>query len=154
VDEVDAGHHLEQFSGYMGGGPNTVRREIDPAWIGPGVGNEFSDRLGGNTWIDFHHIGRAHDAGDGRNVPDEIEIEIEPVVKRCADRIIRPDQEKRIAVRRCADDYFGANIATCARSGFDDKGLTSCSHWPIRRERMSVVPPAAKAKTTRTGRVG
>ena len=105
----------------MDGGPNTRRREIDPAWIGPGVGNEFWDRFGWNTWIDFHHIGRAHDAGDGRNVPDEIEIEV--VVKRCADRIIRPDQEECVTVRSCAHDRLGADIAASTGPVLDDEWL-------------------------------
>src|SRR6516164_7505367 len=54
VDYVDARHDLEQFSGYVDGGPNAGRREIDPAGIRLGVGNEFWDRFGRNTWIDFH----------------------------------------------------------------------------------------------------
>ena len=121
----------------MDGGPNTRRREIDPAWIGPGVGNEFWDRFGRNTWIDFHHIGRAHDAGDGRNVADEIEIEL--VVNRCADRVIRPDQEERVAVRSCAHDRLGAILPPAPGRLSTTNGcpFRSDSHWPVRRARVS-----------------
>src|SRR5215469_17893492 len=113
----------------MDGGPNAGRREIDPAWIGLGVGNEFWDRFDRNTWIDFHHIGRAHNAGDGGNVPDEIEIEV--VVKRYADRIIRRDQEERVAVRSCAHDRLGADSAATTGPVLDDEWLAEPLRQPL-----------------------
>ena len=73
VDHVDAGHHLEQLAGDMERTPGAARRHVDLARIGLGIGDELRDRLGGKRWIDQHDKGPAHDAGDRRDVPNEIE---------------------------------------------------------------------------------
>jgi hypothetical protein len=80
------------------------------------------DRFGRNSWIDLHHVRRTHDAGDRGDVVDEIEIEL--LVERCADRIVRPDQEERIAVWGCTDGRLGADSAAAARPVLDDELLS------------------------------
>jgi hypothetical protein len=59
------------------------------------------------------------------------EIEIEPLVQRCVDRVIRSGQQERIAVSRRAHDRFGANIAACAASVFDDELLVQALRQPL-----------------------
>ena len=86
VNHVDAGHHLEQLAGYMGGVPVPARRHVDLARIGLGIGDELGNRLGRNRWIHHHDMGRADDARDRRDVADEIEIEL--VVERRVDRVV------------------------------------------------------------------
>jgi hypothetical protein len=51
---------------------------------------------------------------------DEIEI----VIERCTDRVRRIDQKKRVAIRLCPHDRFGANVAAGARAILDDELLT------------------------------
>jgi hypothetical protein len=45
-----------------------------------GVGDEFGDRFGRNRWMHHHDVGHDHNAGDRRDVVDEIEAKV--VVKR------------------------------------------------------------------------
>ena len=52
-----------------------------------------------------HDIGRAHDAGYGRNVADEIVAEL--LVKRCVDRVGQRGQQERVAIGRRAHGHFG-----------------------------------------------
>jgi hypothetical protein len=68
-----------------------------------------------------HHVRRADDAGDGRDVAQEIEIEF--FVERGVNGIRRTGQEKRIAVGLRADDRLGAQIAASARPVFNNERL-------------------------------
>ena len=74
------------------------RPHVELARIGFGVGDELGNGLGRNRWIDHHDKGIAHDARDGRDIADKVEVEL--VVERRVDRIERSGQQKRIAVRR------------------------------------------------------
>ena len=67
--------------------------------------------LAGNDGFTTMTMGHAHDAGDRRDVADEIEIEL--VVERRVDRVARADQQQRVAVRRRAHDRLGARY--CCR---------------------------------------
>ena len=96
VQHVDAGHHLEQLAGDMWPWFRCRPRHVDLAGICFGVGDELGNGLGRNRRIHLHDIGHAHDAGDRRNVANEIEIEL--VVERRVDRVRRSDQEERVAV--------------------------------------------------------
>src|SRR5262245_29447693 len=75
VDQIDAGHHLEQLAGNMASTPNAARRHIDLARIGLGVRDELGNRLGWNRWMDRHDKRLADDGCDRCDVADEIEIE-------------------------------------------------------------------------------
>jgi hypothetical protein len=107
-DQVDSGHHLEQFAEDMGDGPVAGRCHVDLAGIGLGVGDELRDRLSWNGWIDHHDIRAAANARDRRNVADEIEIEL--FAKRRVYRARQANKQERIAVRRCPHDGFGADL--------------------------------------------
>src|SRR5262249_5096904 len=75
VNDVDTGHHLEQFAGHMGPAASAARRKADLAGIAFGVSDELGNGLGWNRWIDHHDAGHANDACNRRDVADEIEIE-------------------------------------------------------------------------------
>src|SRR2546423_253622 len=110
MDQVDASHHLEQFSRYMERVSSPRRCKVDLSWIGPGIGDEIGNgrrRKGGG---DLHDIRDANEASYGRDVMNEIEIEL--TVKRRVDRIRKGNQEERVAVRPCAHHHLGADIAT------------------------------------------
>ena len=150
----DAGHHLEQLAGDMGRGPVAGRRHVDLARIGLGVGDELGNGLGRNRWIHHHDIGRADDAGDRRDVADEIEIEL--VVERRVDRVRRTDQQQRIAVGG-ARTTASVPILLPAPGRFSMMNCwpsRSDSHCPIRRAMMSVAPAGGKPTMMRTGRAG
>src|SRR5215468_8870136 len=58
---------------------------------------------------------------DRRYFADEIEIEL--VVERRVHRVRQPDEQERIAVRRCPHDALGADIAAGTRSVLNDEWL-------------------------------
>jgi hypothetical protein len=103
----------------MAGGPNPGRGHVDLAWIGFRVGDELGKRFDRKRWIDDHNIGRAHDAGNGRDVVDEIEIEL--AVQRCVDRVRKTGEQKRIAIRRRMHHGLGSDIAARTRPVLDDE---------------------------------
>src|SRR5262249_48921232 len=121
VDQVDTGLHLEPFAEDVGDGPAAGRSHDDLARIGLGVGDELGDRLGWNGWVDHDDIRGAANARDRRYFADEIEIEL--LVERRVHRVRQPDEQERIAVRRCPHDALGADIAAGTRSVLDDEWL-------------------------------
>jgi len=64
---------------------------------------------------------RAANARDRRYFADEIEIEL--LVERRVHRVRHADKQKRIAVRDCPHDAFGADIAARTRSVLNDEWL-------------------------------
>src|SRR5262249_10196584 len=121
VDQVDTGHHLEPFAEDVGHGPAAGRSHVDLARTGLGVGDELRDRIGWNGWIDHHDITGASNARDRRYFEDKIESEL--VVERRVHWVRQPDEQARIAVRRCPHDAFGADIAAGTRSVLNDEWL-------------------------------
>ena len=83
--------------------------QVELARIGLGIGDELGNRFGRNRWMDHHHVGKAEDASDRRDVAEKNEIEL---VEECrVDRVRRTDQKERIAIRRRAHGRFSADIA-------------------------------------------
>jgi len=80
VNHFDASHHLEQLAGYMAGGSDTGRSQIDLARAGLGIGDELGNRFGRNGWIYHHDQGEANDASDRGDVTEKNETEL--VVER------------------------------------------------------------------------
>src|SRR5712675_2507854 len=105
----------------MRGGPNTRRPHADPARIGLGIGNELGNRFDRNRRMYHHHHWQSHNAGDRRNVAKKNEIEL--FVESRVDWPRHVGLEERIAVRLCAHDRFGADIAAAARTVFYDELL-------------------------------
>jgi hypothetical protein len=68
-------------------------------------------------------------ACDRRDVADEIETEL--VVERGVDGVPTADYEQRVAVRRCAHDGLGADIAAAARPVLDHEWLAKPLRQPL-----------------------
>src|SRR5262244_427716 len=122
MHQVDPGHHLEQLARHMGGSSDTARRHGDLARIGLGIGDELGNCFGWNRWMHRYDVRLPVNACDRRDVADEIETEL--VIERGVDGVPTADYEQRVAVRRCAHDRLGADIAARAWSILDDEWLT------------------------------
>src|SRR5262245_56119459 len=129
VHEVDAGHHLEQFTGNMVSGTNAGRRHVDPAGIGLGIGDELGNRLDRHRGMHLYGKRVASNARDRRDVADEIEIEL--VVEGGVDRVHSNASEKRIAVRGRTYNGLGGDIAGSSWSVLDDELLVEPLRQPF-----------------------
>ena len=129
VDDVDAGHELEQLGRDMGSGAVARRGEVELAGIGLGIGDELGNRFDRQRRIHLHDHGGAHDARDRSDIAEEIEIEV--VVERHVDHVRRRDQEQRIAVGRRVGSGLGTDIAAGARPVVDDELLAEPLRQPV-----------------------
>src|SRR5262249_39699038 len=92
-------------------------------------------------WMNHHDEHAAADGGDRRDVANEIEIEL--LVERRVDRVVRACQEDRVSVRGHAYDRLGADIAGGTRSVLDDEGLAKMLRQPLSHQaRDDVIRPA------------
>src|SRR5262245_20123111 len=91
--------------------------------------------------MDHRHVRNADDAGDRRDVADEVEIEF--VVEGRIDQICPRDKEERVAVRRRAHDRFGADIAATAWPVIDHEWLAEPFRQPLTDEARENVLRAA-----------
>jgi hypothetical protein len=117
-----ARHHREQLARNMGRLAVAARRKANLAGIGFGVGDEFGDRFGRNRRMDYHHERPAEDAGDRRDVADEVVTEL--LVKGRVNGLRGVEHKQCVAVRTRAHDDFGGNVAACSRPVLDDECLT------------------------------
>ena len=154
VGEVHAGHELEQFAGDMLRAADAGRCHVELARIGLGVGDELNHGLGRHGRVDLHDERNGLDRCDRRDVADKVEVEL--LVQRDIDRVLRIDRQQGVAVGRHVGHGFGRNIAGGARTDLDDELLASFSerNCPNRRTTMSVALPAAWPTTIFTGRDG
>src|ERR1700726_1052896 len=74
MDQINAGHHLEQFAGNMLRASYPARPHVELAGICLGIGDELWKRLDRNRWVHIDYLGRARDACDGRDVAVKGEI--------------------------------------------------------------------------------
>jgi len=144
VHEVDAGHHLEQLAGHVGRRPTAGRCHVDLARICLGIGDELWNRFGRNRRMYRHDVWVANDASDGRDVADEIEIEL--VVERRVDRVGRSDQEERVSVGGRAHYGLGADVAAAARPVLDDEWLAEPLREPLTDQARDDVTWATRSK--------
>src|SRR6266540_4017088 len=105
---------------------NLARRHVDLAWISLGISDELRDRASWNRWIHQHDVGHDNNAGDRRDVADEIEVEL--VIECRVDRVRGGGQEESVAVGRRAHDRLGADIGAATRP----LSITNC--WPSRSD--------------------
>src|SRR5262249_16057433 len=119
--QIDASHHLEQLAEPVWGAAVAGRAHVDLGRMCLGIGDELRNGLGRERGIDHHEKGDNADTRNGRNIADEIEIEI--VVNRRIDPVRRCYDEKGVSVRRWTDDDFSADIAAGAWSIVDNKRL-------------------------------
>src|SRR5215212_5538503 len=99
----------------------TSRRHVNFAWIGLGISDELGNTLCGKSRLHHHDAGLAADAHDGRNITNEIQIEL--FIKCRVDRIRRIYQEQGVAVRRCVHDCLHSDSAAGAGTVLDDEWL-------------------------------
>jgi hypothetical protein len=76
-----------------------------------------------------HYARYTDNAGDRSNIASKIEIEL--IVQRRVDRVVTPGYEQCIAVRRCAHDRLGADIAAGSRSVLDHEWLAEALRQPL-----------------------
>ena len=141
---VDAGHELEQFAGHMRRRADAGRRHVDLARIGLGIGDELRDRFGRKRRHHDHDVGIAADAGDRRDVADEIVIQL--VVERRIDRVGKRRQQQRLPVGRRLDHRLGGDTAAAADPVLDDERLAEPIGQPLRHQARQNVGRAAGAK--------
>src|SRR5450759_1929782 len=113
----------------MGQSPVAARRHVDLARIGFGISDELGNGPGRKRWIDLHDEWRAHDAGDRRDVADEIETEL--VVKRGIARVCRRDQEEGVTVSGRAHYHLGSDIAGGAWPVLNNEWMTKPLRQPL-----------------------
>src|SRR5262245_64098062 len=145
MDHGDAGHHLKQLAGYVGGGTDARRRHVDLAGIGLGIGDEVGNGLGRNRWVHHHGAGLAANARDRRDVVDETETEL--VVERRVDRMGAGDQEECIAIRRCTYDRLSSDSAASPGAVVDDEWLAEPLLQPLSHRACEDVARAAGGKS-------
>ena len=117
---------------------DACRAHVDLARIGLGVGDEFGKRLCRYRGIDRDNIGAAANAGDRRDIFDEIEVEV--FVERCVDRVRGHHlHQNGVAVRLRAHDRFGADIAAGARPILDDELLAETLAGRLRYDARQAV---------------
>ena len=122
--------------------PDATRRHAELARICLGVGDELRNSCGRNRWVHHHDAGHDDNAGDRRDVTDEMEIQL--VIERRVDRLCRTDREQRIAVGGREYDGLGGNVGTSARPVLDDEWLAKPLRQPL--VRVSRRTPAASRR--------
>ena len=144
MNQIDAGHHLEQFAEDVGRGPVALRGHVELARIGFRIGDELGNGFGGDRWIDDHDKESARDSCDRRNVPNEIEIEVR--VERGVDGVCRRCPKQRVAIRRRLHNDFGADIAAGARPVLNDELLAEPLRQSLTDQARDNVRPDARRK--------
>src|SRR5215472_14779309 len=94
-----------------------------------GISDELGDRLSWNRWIHHHEVGHDNNAGDRRDVADEIEVEL--LIKRRVHRVRRMDEEERIAIRYRTHDGLRGDIGAGARPVLDNELLAEPLREPL-----------------------
>ena len=156
MHHVDAGEHLEEFTGHVDRGPVAGRCHVELAGIGLGIGDQLGDGLDRQRGMHHHDVGEANDARDRLHLLDEIEIEL--VVERGVDRVRRSDQQQRVAVRRGPQHLLGGDIGAAARPVLDDERLAEFFRKPLphqtRREIRRAAGGVADHQPHRPRRIG
>src|SRR5262249_40858170 len=81
--QINAGHHLEQFTGNVSRAPIAARAHADLAGIGLRVGDEFGNSCDIKRWIHLHDMRHTDDARNRRNITNEVVVEF--FEQRCID---------------------------------------------------------------------
>jgi len=91
-----------------------------------------------------HDVGHDHNAGDRRDVADEIEVEL--VIERRVERVRRNGHEERIAIRCRTHDRLRGDITAGARPVLDDELLAEPLREPLADQACDDVGAAAGGK--------
>src|SRR5215472_18578364 len=128
----------------MAGNSDTGRGHADLARIGLGIGDELGNRLGRKRWMYRYDVGLPVNAGDRRDVADEIETKL--VIERGVDGIPTADHEQRVSVCGRAHDGLGSDVGTSTRSVLDDEWLAKPLRQPLAHQARDHVEIAASGK--------
>src|SRR5262245_12864660 len=110
-------------------GPDPGRGRVDLAGIGLCIVDEGRNRFGWKRWIGQHGLRLPSDTRHGRDVADEIEIELS--VECGVDCVSRTDQKERIAVRGRVNDELVGDIGGRAGPVLDDEWLAKTRRQPL-----------------------
>src|SRR5215204_4082871 len=94
--------------------------------------------------MDHQDVRPTGDAGDRRNIPDEIEIQL--VIQRRVDCVRRTADEQRIAIWWRTHDRLSAQIAASTAPILDDKWLAKSIRQPLTDQAREDVESAAGAE--------
>ncbi len=94
--------------------------------------------------MDRQHQRAAHATCDGRDIADEIEIEL--LVERRIDGVWRTNQKQRVTVGGRMHDCFGGCIAAGARPVLDDERVAEPLRQPLTDQTRENVVGAAGSK--------
>ena len=117
---------------------------VDLARIGFRIGDEFGNRLCWKRCTDRHDVGESDDAGNRRDVADEIETEF--FVECRIDCVYRTAQQERVTVSGGTNDRFGRQIAARAGPVLDDERLLELLRQPLTDQARNDVKIAACRK--------
>jgi hypothetical protein len=120
------------------------RRHGDLAGIGLGIGDELGERLGREGGRHLHHERLGVDGGNGRDIAQEVVIEL--LIKRGVNGIRRGDDEERVAIGGGVGDIGGRQIAARAGAIFHHDRLTELLRQRLREDAGDDVGPAAGRK--------
>src|SRR5215216_3183252 len=89
VDHIDTSHHLEELTRNVAAGAGASRRKTDFSRATLGMRDELGNRLSRKRWIHHHDEGASDDAGDWRDIAEEVVVKL--VIERRVYRIVRTD---------------------------------------------------------------
>src|SRR5262249_29249716 len=142
--QINAGHHLEQFTGNVSRAPIAARTHADLAGIGLRVGDELGNSCDWKRWIHLHDMRHTDDARNRRNITNEVVVEF--FEQCCIDCCGSADHEERIAVCRRTHDRLYTDIATTAGTVLDEELLTEPLRQQLTNEARSNVVHATGCK--------
>jgi hypothetical protein len=120
---------------------DTAGPHIDLAGIGLGVRNQVGNRLRRQRRVYHQHAHSTDDAGNRRDIADEIETKI--VVKRGVPGVIRTNHQERIAIGRRPHHRLGGETAARARPVLDHELLAEPFRQQLARQPANYVSRAA-----------
>jgi hypothetical protein len=142
--QINAGHHLEQFTGNVSRTSIAARAHADLAGIGFSVGDELGNSRDRKRWIDLHDMRHTDDARNRRNITNEVVVEF--FEQCCIDCCRSTDHEKRIAVCRRTHDRLYTDIPATAGTVLDEELLTEALRQQLSNEARSNVVHATGCK--------
>src|SRR5215468_7769308 len=129
VHHINTSHYFEKLAGHMHRRTKGPRAHVDLARATFGIGDKLWDGFGGERRMHHHHVGDDNNAGDRRDVADEIEVEF--VIECRVERVEGTDYEQGVAVCRRAHDRLGCDVAAGSRTVVDDERLTKPLREPL-----------------------
>ena len=129
VQHVDAAHLFEHLAIEMLWRSDAARTHAKLAGICFCVGDQLAKSFRGKRGLHDNNANPAIDAGNGRQVSQQIELEI--VEERDIPRIDGGQFEQRVSVGWSTNHEFGCDVARCTDMVFDDDRLAELLRKPL-----------------------